>query len=200
MPTSKPANLKDAIVEQAFAIIEEKGVEQLSFREVARRLGVSHQAPYKHFPSKDHILAAVVARCFETFAAHLEAHQAPREGPEDLHKMGAAYLGFATAHPLMYRLMFNTPLPSGDDHKEMLANAQYAFSLLREKMGKLPLIDPGDGIGNADTHDALFVWFTLHGMSSLMHSTALETLDLSAEDKATAIQRTMQRLRLALEG
>jgi AcrR family transcriptional regulator len=41
-------------------IIGERGIEELSLREVARRLGVSHQAPYKHFPSRDHLLAEVV--------------------------------------------------------------------------------------------------------------------------------------------
>ncbi|MFX4450801.1 TetR/AcrR family transcriptional regulator, partial [Acinetobacter baumannii] len=44
----------------------------LSLRDVARRLGVSHQAPYKHFPSRDHILAEVVGRAYASFAAHLE--------------------------------------------------------------------------------------------------------------------------------
>ncbi len=58
MPIEKPAEpvpLKEACVQAAHAFIVEHGVEQLSMREVARRLGVSHQAPYKHYPSRDHL-------------------------------------------------------------------------------------------------------------------------------------------------
>jgi len=46
----KPGDLREACIREALAIIEVGGVESLSLREVARRLGVSHQAPYKHFP------------------------------------------------------------------------------------------------------------------------------------------------------
>ena len=56
--------MREACVEEALAIVGEAGLEALSLREVARRLHVSHQAPYKHFPSRDHILAEVVGRAF----------------------------------------------------------------------------------------------------------------------------------------
>jgi AcrR family transcriptional regulator len=56
------------------AIIDSAGLEQLSLREVARRLYVSHQAPYRHFASRDHLLAEIVARAFEAFAQHLDGH------------------------------------------------------------------------------------------------------------------------------
>ena len=64
-PPTGPLPLKEACLRAAREAIAEQGVEQLSLREVARRLGVSHQAPYRHFPSRDHLLAEVMRRCFQ---------------------------------------------------------------------------------------------------------------------------------------
>lgn len=186
------------MIDEAFAIIEEKGVEQLSLRDVARRLGVSHQAPYKHFPSRDHILAALVARAFESFAAHLEARPVSDTAFDDLGQMGLAYLSFARAHPLKYRLMFNTPLPDGKDHPEMLARAQHAFALLRDRLNTMPLHDLAPPIDDPAKHDAFFIWSALHGLASLMQSDVIETLHLSAEEKTIVTEWMMRRMSLAL--
>lgn len=186
------------MIDEAFAVIEEKGVEGLSLREVARRLGVSHQAPYKHFPSRDHILAAVVARCFEEFAAHLEARPTRSDPFEDLGEMGLAYLGYARLNPLKYRLMFNSPLPDGAEHKEMLAQAQYGFALLHDRLKTMALRDPGGTITEPAKHDALFILSTLHGFASLMQSDVLGTIGLGDEEREVALDRMMRRLGMAL--
>jgi AcrR family transcriptional regulator len=198
MPRPRPDSLKDALIDEAFAVIEESGVEGLSLREVARRLQVSHQAPYKHFPSRDHILAAVVARCFEEFAAHLEARPVRADPFEDLGEMGLAYLEYARANPLKYRLMFNSRLPDGAEHKEMLDQAQYGFALLHDRLKTMVLGDPGDGIAEPEKHDALFILSTLHGFASLMQSDVLDTIGLGEEERPVALGRMMRRLGMAL--
>lgn len=198
MPRKKPDNLKDALVGEAFAIIEEKGVEHLSLRDVARRLGVSHQAPYKHFPSRDHILAAVVAKCFESFSEHLSSRPGSADPFEDLGQMGLAYLEFARTHPLKYRLMFNSPLPDCEKHKEMLDQAQNAFLLLSNRLSTMALRDPHHPICDPVKHDALFIWSALHGLASLMQSDVTGTIGLKEADKAVAVERMMRRLNLAL--
>ncbi|MEM8795043.1 MAG: TetR/AcrR family transcriptional regulator [Pseudomonadota bacterium] len=199
MPLKKADNLKTALVDEAFAVIEEKGVEQLSFREIARRLGVSHQAPYKHFPSRDHILAAVVALCFESFSEHLNARPRGNTPADDLRNMGLAYLDFAKEHPLKYRLMFNTPLPPLKEHGEMLAQSQYAFSLLRDRLLSMDLSDPGGTPRDPEKHDAIFIWSALHGLASLMQSDAMEIVGLSEEERAIGTERLFRRLSLALD-
>lgn len=198
MPRPKPDRLKETLIDEAFAVIEESGVEGLSLREVARRLGVSHQAPYKHFPSRDHILAAVVARCFEEFAAHLEARPTRSDPFEDLGQMGLAYLEYAQANPLKYRLMFNSPLPDVTEHKEMLEHAQHGFSLLHRRLQTMTLRDPGDAIAEPEKHDALFILSTLHGFASLMQSDVLDTIGLTEDERKVALDRMMRRLGLAL--
>ncbi len=198
MPTKKKQLLKQALVEQAFSVIEEKGVEHLSLREVARRLGVSHQAPYKHFPSRDHILAAVVARCFAEFAQHLSSRPSCNDPFDDLHKMGLAYLEFAQKFPLQYRLMFNTALPDGTAHSEMLAQAQFAFSILYDKLGEMTLKDPDHPIRDPVKHDAIYIWSALHGLASLMQSDVTSTLGLSNDERAVAVERLMRRMSLSI--
>lgn len=197
-------NIKDACVDEAFRIIEAGGLEKLSLREVARRLGVSHQAPYKHFPSRDHILAAVVARCYGEFAAGLEARPRSDDAWADLAAMGEVYLAYARAHPLKYRLMFNTALPDPDVHKEMTAQAAHAFSILRDRLETMSLRPTGleraagGGRGASSAHDALFIWACLHGLASLMQSDAARALSLDDETRAAAMGQAMARLSLAL--
>ena len=59
-PGALLADLREACVQAAREVIAERGVEGLSMRDVARRLGISHQAPYRHFESRDHLLAEIM--------------------------------------------------------------------------------------------------------------------------------------------
>jgi len=88
-PRAKTRNLRESCVLEAMAIIGETGIEELSLREVARRLGVSHQALYKHFPSRDHLLAEIVSRAFAAFAQHLDARRRTRTRTKILPPWGA---------------------------------------------------------------------------------------------------------------
>ena len=177
-------NLKEACLIEALAIIEHDGVERLSLRDVARRLGVSHQAPYRHFTSRDHILAEVVARAFEDFALHLDTHEKSSDPDRDLHLMGEAYLAYAERHPLQYRLMFATPLPSAEEHPEMMAKARHAFDLLISALKRKAGGKGQDMSTRAVVLDALFIWSGLHGLATLRASSAFDTLGL--KDKVTA--------------
>ncbi len=194
-PRPHPArDLREACVDQALAIIGDVGVEALSIREVARRLGVSHQAPYKHFPSSDHLLAEVVRRTYRQFSEYLEAR--PRNGDpgDDLKSGGVAYFGFAREFPLHYRLLFSTPLPDPASHPEMMAEARHAFQLLYADIG---WVKPGA----SDTErqlDALFVWATVHGLASLMQTAALDQIGLDPGVLDQAMPHALHRIGKAL--
>ena len=166
--------LREACVREALNVIGESGVDALSLRDVARRLGVSHQAPYKHFASRDHILAEVVRRAFANFAEHLEARPRGKDPDEDMANMGRAYLQYALEHPLHYKLMFETQKPDPAQHPEMMEQAKHAFALLTSGLRKLPFHDPA---GPTEL-EALFVWSCLHGLASILKGQALNTLGL----------------------
>ncbi|OLP53547.1 hypothetical protein BJF92_05120 [Rhizobium rhizosphaerae] len=194
----RPANLREACVEEARAIVAEDGLEKLSLREVARRLGVSHGAPYRHFPSRDHLLAEIVARAFAAFAEALDTRSQKSEPPQDFGAMGRAYLTYALEQPLNYRLMFGTPLPAPADHPEMMRQARHAFALLRENLkaahaaGHRP-VDAEE----LDRH-ALFIWATMHGTASLLASDAIRQIDLSDSVLAGAPEHSLTMIGRAL--
>lgn len=195
---ARPEDVREACIAEAFRIIEEQGVEHLSLRDVARRIGVSHQAPYKHFPSRDHILAEIVARCFDEFAAFLKARPEAAEPHDDLRNMGLRYLEYARLHPLKYRLMFSTKLPDPRHYPRMMQNAHQAFAILRDRLRGMRLKTAAPSSPQSAEFDAMFIWSTLHGLSSLLESDLRATLGMPATEHVRAVQRCFARINLAL--
>ena len=191
---NKAEDLREACVREALEIIAKGGIDSLSLRDVARRLGVSHQAPYKHFPSRDHILAEVVGRAYAGFAAHLEKRPRSADPYEDFGNLGRAYLEYARKHPLHYQLMFGTPLPDPAQHPEMMNKAEHAFDCLREAIEKLP-----DRAPAADVElDALYVWSTVHGLASILQTQVTQQLGVRKATIAEATAHTLGRIGAAL--
>ena len=191
---SKVGDLREACVREALEIIAKEGIDSLSLRDVARRLGVSHQAPYKHFPSRDHILAEVVGRAYASFAAHIEKRPRSEDPYEDLGNLGRCYMEYARKHPLHYQLMFGTPLPDPAEHPEMLDKADHALDCLREAIARLPGRAPG-----ADVElDALYVWSTVHGLASLLQKRAAHQLGIGKATIADVTAHTLRRIGAAL--
>lgn len=203
MPRTKPSeptplnkDLKDACVEAAREAIAAHGVEQLSLRDVARRLGVSHQAPYRHYPSRDHLLAEVMRRCFEHFAQHLDARSKSEDPRIELESLGRQYLSFALQNPLEYRLMFGTPWPKAAEHPNLVKDATHAFDILRQALARvhgLPL--PSSKVDQ----DALFIWSTMHGLAGIMGGDCMTHLKVSAETQFGAPDHVLRMVGVAME-
>ncbi len=174
-------------MQEALSIIATDGIEKLSLREVARRLGVSHQAPYKHYPSRDHLLAEVLKGAYRQFADYLTARL---RGTADqdiyLRTMGEAYIRYAMSHPLEYRLMFNTVLPASVNHDDMLKQAHHAFDMLRDALAERAAASGKSPTAKDIEHQALFVWSTLHGLVSIMRSDLADKLRIGAKQSAAA--------------
>ncbi len=168
--------LKEACIQAARDVIAEKGVEGLSIRDVARRLDISHQAPYRHFPSRDHLLAEIMSRCFEDFAAFLDKNsRAHTDNP--LRGMGEAYLAYASLKPLEYRLMFGTPWPEPAAHPALVKHAVHAFDVLRHNL--LSKHGKKSKAKKQAELEAMFIWSALHGLATIEHSNVMQHLVLS---------------------
>lgn len=191
-------DLRETCLAEALAIISEAGVEKLSIREVARRIGVSHQAPYRHFASRDHLLAEIVRRAFGDFAQALRSPPQTDDPAVDALAMGIAYVHFALAEPLKYRLIFGGALPDPANHPEMMQGARDAFNVLRDSLkrvfearGELPDREAVD-------REALFAWSSLHGVVSLLRTDAIGTLDLAPSVRADFVAHALKQIGAAL--
>lgn len=198
MPQSRqpPESLKEACVQAARDVIAERGVENLSMRDVARKLDVSHQAPYRHFASRDHLLAEIMRRCFVDFARHLDERPRSGDAGTDLEAMGHAYLDYARSKPLEYRLMFGTPWPEPAQHPELLRHALHAFDMLRDGLRRMQGGDPGRH-AQAD-RQAMFIWSALHGMASITQADVMQHLRLAPGVKRSLREDMMARIGLGL--
>src|SRR5262245_58396976 len=97
MTTYHHGDLRAALVRSASKLLEKRGISALSLREAARRAGVSHNAPYRHFPDRESLLAAIAEEGFAALAERLRG-LAGREKAE-------AYVRFALENPQRFRLM-----------------------------------------------------------------------------------------------
>ena len=116
MSRSRPAkpyhhvNLRQTLLEAAVALIGEVGPRAFTLREVARRAGVSHNAPYRHFASKDDLLVAVAAEGFERLAVSMREAMGPATSArERLILCGCGYVEFALRWPQHLLVMFDLP-------------------------------------------------------------------------------------------
>ncbi|MEZ4401061.1 MAG: helix-turn-helix domain-containing protein [Kofleriaceae bacterium] len=123
-------DLGRALVEAALATIDRAGVDALTLRELARQLGVSPGAPYRHFADKDALLAAVAADVTQRYQA--EVAQAAAEAPPDalaqFRATGIAAVRFAVRSPAHFRVMCTQAThaidPATADNHATLAAAQ----------------------------------------------------------------------------
>jgi AcrR family transcriptional regulator len=194
---AKPhVDIKEACVKAAHKYIVKHGVEALSMREIARSVGVSHQAPYKHFANRDELLAEVMRRCFRAFADFLESRDPKDDAEEDLESLGERYLQYALRHPLEYRLMFAVTWPDVASGSELNSDATYAFDILRRALRRL--YGPEVAERQIDM-DSMYVWSSMHGLAMIMHSSVMDHIQLDTAAPQEVPEHVMQRICDALE-
>jgi AcrR family transcriptional regulator len=193
--TINDLDLKEACIQAARDVIAEQGVEGLSMRDVSRRLDISHQAPYRHFPSRDHLLAEIMRRCFEDFAHFLDG-KASENSEDALRGMGEAYMRYAALKPLEYRLMFGTPWPEPAAHPELVKHAVHAFDVLRQHLVKKHG-QAKNGKKQAEL-EAMFIWAALHGLATIEQSHVMQHLVLSKGVQAQSKDFMMVMIQSAL--
>jgi len=166
-------DLRRALVEESLALLEREGLEALSTRVVARRLGVSHAAPARHFPSRTALLEAVATSGFERFIETLTRESQGHRGPAVFQAQGRAYVRFALAHPNLLRLMFSPALKARPTPDGPLAEAgERAHDLLLS--GARAALGPKASA--AEVESAAFTgWALVHGAALLWLDGPLST-------------------------
>jgi AcrR family transcriptional regulator len=181
-------NLRDALLAGALAMLESGAGESFSLRELARQVGVSANAPYRHFPSKDALLLAMIAEGFSRLTAAQvgaqNAARARREPAADVFMAaGLAYIQFARHHPGLFRLMFGAFAAANfSEEKSYAANTAYANLTMgmAASIGK-PADDPAVSLA------AFHAWGLVHGLSQLI-------IDRQFDNKTTDVDHLIKNV------
>lgn len=179
--------LREALIDAAESILDERGVEGFSLREAARRAGVSPAAPGHHFGDARGLLTAVATRAFRDFGDALEAGDTGEDRVTRLRGQGLAYVRFALANRARFELMWRKALLDRDD-ADFCAAGDRAFEILdRTARGDAPPAGP-DMTGLAPS---IAAWSIVHGFVELALSGAFGT---GEEELEAATERLLPRV------
>jgi AcrR family transcriptional regulator len=175
-------NLRDRLLDEAIEIARKSGAHSLSLREVARRAGVSHMAPYRHFKDKEALLAAIAERGFNRLSGKMSAVAKPGLSfPEIFEQMGHAYVQFILDSPDTARIMFGGFIGEMGEHTACHQAGMSAFGQL------LQFIRTGQDLGYFDKkHDVeamgAMIWSQVHGFAMLLAENQFDITSIAARD------------------
>jgi AcrR family transcriptional regulator len=160
-------NLRRALLEGALSLFEQRGSLDFTLRELARAVGVTHNAPYRHFATKAELVDALSEEAALRLGA-LAAKALERAGDDPRARvvaLGEAYVSFALAEPLRFRLVLSRPVRSGRDRADPLRVLEATLEEARAR-----------GVARVDRSArelAVAAWSLVHGYASLLSSERL---------------------------
>jgi AcrR family transcriptional regulator len=167
-------DLRAALIDAGMRMLERGDADQLSLREIARSVGVSAPAVYRHFPDKAALLAVLAVEGLERLGeAQVAALEAAGGGEDGFNAAGRAYVRFALANPALFRLIMGHA-PSDAHAAALSGHASQSMRLLRTSVAELA--PPG-------THPdmlhavAMRAWSQVHGLAMLMLDNQIEPND-----------------------
>src|SRR5688500_6239892 len=159
-------DLRRTIIETAMAMLHEDKGWQFTLREVARRAGVSHAAPYKHFPDKASLLAEMALLGFDRLHEAMTTTKLKRSNSlrDEFFAIGRSYVESGTSNPGLYRLMFSAEAGKAMD-VHLSERALAVFGVVIE------LLERGQTEGVLRRRDvrgrAAACWAQMHGITML---------------------------------
>lgn len=178
-------DLRASLLKASGKLLEKQGLAALSLRDAARRAGVSHNAPYRHFPDRDSLLAALAA---EGFTALGQALQEAAAGG-GLRAMGETYVRFALERPQRFRLMFGGSVPLAQ-HPPLRDVATRVFEGLAQALA--PQIP-----GAAGRDASIAAWALVHGLSQLLLNERIAASALSGRRREEMVSAVLASIRFA---
>lgn len=171
-------DLRSALLTAALDILREQGAQGLSLREVARRVDVSHQAPYRHFPDKEAMLAAIALEGFQRLQKSVDETLA-KSGADPLLRLedlAMNYVRFALANTEHLHIMLGGFFPERDKYPPLRDAAEATFEVI------VQLVKTGQEQGLVRREDperlALACWSSVHGIAALLMNDALKFMEI----------------------
>ncbi len=181
-------NLREALLAEGMNLLEEAGEGGFSLRELARRVGVTANAVYRHFANKEALLMGLAAQGFALFSANQMRTWQQTEGDVDERFLatGGSYVRFARQHPALFRLMFGR---FAAEHRsaELDAASRTAFATLQQGVAVAVGLPAESRPAMLAAYSA---WAVVHGFSHLILDGQLddETEELEAVVEASLRQ------------
>lgn len=162
-------NLREALVEEAVRAVRERGPEELSLRELARQVGVSHNAAYRHFAHRDDLVAAVAERAMAGLAAAMERELGTVDEPDPVLRarlrlagVGRVYVEYALAERGLFRVAFSSR--AGANADQVLKEAPYVLlGHALDDLTEVGYLSPDGRVGAEE-----LCWSTVHGFALLV--------------------------------
>jgi AcrR family transcriptional regulator len=160
-------DLRNALIQAGLELLAENGADALDLRQVARRVGVSSAAPYRHFADRQALIAAIVEEGYYRLARHIQSalQQASDEAFDQLTAVAKTYVHFAQENPWLMREMFSGLTIEHDTYPDLHQATKAVYHLYVE------IIQRGQEHGQVIAGDpralASVLWSMLHGLAML---------------------------------
>lgn len=183
-------DLYRSLLDAALKLIEEDGLEGLSLRKMASRCKVSQTAPYRHFASKEHLLAVLAERgCEDLLASMQRALAAAGSGLEErVISLLAAYINFAQLHCSYFQMIFNLRLLDRQNYPSLAKAMSKPRDLLYNS-----LIDYGLHQDRAHLFTN-HLWGYAHGMATLIINRQWDAQQLAESTIVMQLQQFLQAM------
>ncbi|MCA9565491.1 MAG: TetR/AcrR family transcriptional regulator [Myxococcales bacterium] len=181
-------DLRDSLIHAALELVETQGVGGLSLRAAARRAGVSHAAPYRHFKDKEALLAAAAEQGYRELGNYLQGKlDKLGEGKvERVQGLAQAYVEFARQNTPQFRLMFGPSIPDKTIYPELQKASGDAFRLVMQATKEA--YEAGDLTGPSYQQVGMSAWALTHGIASLYVDRQFVSAGMSGDDAESAIE------------
>jgi len=160
-------NLRAELLDTAIEQLRLVGAEDLSLRALARAVGVSQTAPYRHFADKGELLAAMATRGYRDLLGALRAagDQTPDCPTRQLIGFAHAYVDYAAAHPQLFKLMFGPAVQPAEKYPELREASRETFALVQSIL--LRGMELGQFRQQNHVYLANAAWAGIHGLATL---------------------------------
>lgn len=152
-------DLRAALVDAGLKALETTTIADLSLRQLARAVGVSATAVYRHFPDKQALMQALASEGIDQLGRYQQAAAAAGSDADAFGATGRAYVRFALANPALFRLIFGECRDVG----QSIFGDNLASSLLRDKA-----LAATGGDDEAARQLMIQAWAVVHGLAMLM--------------------------------
>ncbi|OEF07013.1 TetR/AcrR family transcriptional regulator [Vibrio genomosp. F10] len=159
-------NLREAVLKAAHKLLELEGIKSITFRRIAKEVGVSQNAPYSHFKDKTALLEALAVDGFQGLLDSMRENSVSLSTPSDyLQAIGKGYVTYALSNPALFKLMFDMQSATSDSGMLQTVSSQ-SFQILRDAVSNVQVSNKQD---RADELIAsISAWALVQGLSVLL--------------------------------